>query len=88
MGERQPRGWILTVQPEPGWTTGPMPASWPPPFPPEHLRPPSNEGRSGGNDALGGPHLMATACTLGLLSHFSHQMRAAAEATVRAAAPI
>jgi len=58
------------------------------PLPPEHLRPPSNEGRSGGNDALGGPHLMATACTLGLLSHFSHQMRAAAEATVRAAAPI
>ena len=58
------------------------------PLPPEHLRPPSHEGRNGGNDALDGPDVMATACALGILSNFSHQLGAAAEATVRAAAPI
>ena len=33
--------------------------------------PPSNEGRGGGGETLGGPDVMATACTLGLMSHFS-----------------
>jgi hypothetical protein len=56
---------------------------------PERLRPPpSNEGRSGGGEALGGPEVMATACTLGLMSHFSHQMGAAAEPRVRPVAPM
>ena len=34
------------------------------------------------------PDVMATACTLGLMSHFSHQMRAAAEPRVPPVAPM
>ena len=44
---------------------------------------PLHEGRSGGGEALGGPDVMATACTVGLMSHFCHQMGAAAEPRVR-----
>jgi len=50
--------------------------------------PPSHEGRSGGGEALGGPDVMVMACTLGLMSDFSHQMGAAAEPTVRPVAPM
>ena len=49
---------------------------------------PSHEGRSWGSEALGGPDVMATACTVGLMSHFSHQMGAAAEPRVRPVAPM
>jgi len=50
--------------------------------------PPSHEGRSGRGETLGGPDVMATACTLGLMSHFFHQMGAAAEPKVRPVAPM
>ena len=33
----------------------------------------------GGGETLGGPDVMATPCTVGLMSHFCHQMGAAAE---------
>ena len=49
---------------------------------------PSHEGRSGGGEALGGPDVMVMACTLGLMSDFSHQMGAAAEPRVRPVAPM
>jgi hypothetical protein len=45
--------------------------------------PPSHEGRGGGGEALGGPDVMATACTVGLMSLFCHQMGAAVEPRVR-----
>ena len=45
--------------------------------------PSSHEGRSGGGEGLGGPDVMATPCTVGLMSHFCHQMGAAAEPRVR-----
>ena len=35
---------------------------------------PSHEGRGGGGEALGGPDVMATACTVGLMSHFFPSM--------------
>jgi hypothetical protein len=44
--------------------------------------PPSHEGRGGGGEVLGGPDVMATACTVGLMSDFCHQMGAAAEPRV------
>ena len=49
---------------------------------------PSHEGRGGGGEALGGPDVMATACTLGLMSLFCHQMGATAEPRVRPVAPM